>query len=145
MAFDDDLKAGHRSEDRVLDIIRKKYPEAERIEGKHSPYDIIVPERRITVEVKGDYVSQKTNNIVIEVNHPIGKQSGLLVTTADWWVHDTGKELIWIKPKRIEECITVHNFPSKDIKGRGDRHPKRVYLIPVDTYRTFAWKPYDHK
>ena len=145
MAFDDDLKAGHRSEDRVLHIIQKRYSQAKRIDGKHSPYDIIVPELGITVEVKGDYVSQKTNNIVIEVNHPIGKQSGLLVTTADWWVHDTGKELIWIKPKRIEECITVHNFPSKDIKGRGDRHPKRVYLIPVDTYRTFACTYYHYK
>jgi len=145
MSFDQDLKAGHRSEDRVLDIIRKKYPEAERIEGKHSPYDIIVPERRITVEVKGDYVSQKTGNIVVEVNHPIGTPSGLLVTTADYWVHDTGKELIWIKPQDIKDCIMVHNYQFKDIQGPGDWHAKRVYLIPVDTYRTFACTYYHYK
>ena len=145
MAFIDDLEEGHRSEDRVLDIIRKKYPEAERIEGKHSPYDIIVPERRITVEVKGDYVSQKTNNIVVEVNHPVGTPSGLLVTTADYWVHDTGKELIWIKPQDIKDCIMVHNYQLKDITGPGDWHSKRVYLVPVNTYRTFASVYYDYK
>jgi len=145
MAFIDDLEEGHRSEDRVLDIIRKKYPEAERIDGKHSPYDIMVPELGKTVEVKGDYVSQKTNNIVVEVNHPIGTPSGLLVTEADYWVHDTGKELIWIEPKRIEECITVHNFPLTDIKGPGDWHFKRVCLVPVDTYRTFATTYYHYK
>ena len=145
MPFYQDLKVGHRSEDRVLDIIRKKYPEAERIDGKHSPYDIMVPELGKTVEVKGDYVSQKTNNIVVEVNHPVGTPSGLLVTEADYWVHDTGKELIWIEPKRIVECITVHNYPLTDIKGPGDWHFKRVCLVPVDTYRTFASVYYDYK
>jgi len=145
MAFYKDLKVGHSSEDRVLDIIRKKYPKAERIDGKHSPYDIIVPELGITVEVKGDYVSQKTGNIVIEVNHPVGTPSGLLVTTADYWVHDTGKELIWIKPDDIKDCIMVHDYQWKDITGPGDRHAKRVYLIPVDTYRTFATTYYYYK
>jgi hypothetical protein len=145
MSFDQDLKAGHRSEDRVLHIIQKRYSQAKRIDGKHSPYDIIVPELGITVEVKGDYVSQKTGNIVIEVNHPIGTPSGLLVTTADYWVHDTGKELIWIKPQDIKDCIMVHNYQFKDIQGPGDWHAKRVYLIPVDTYRTFACTYYHYK
>ena len=80
MAFDQDLKAGHRSEDRVLHIIQKRYSQAKRIDGKHSPYDII-----------------------------------------------------------------VHNYQYKDIQGPGDRHAKRVYLIPVDTYRTFASVYYDYK
>ena len=145
MAFYQDLKAGHGSEERVLRIIHKRYSKAKRIEGKHSPYDIIVPERRITVEVKGDYVAQKTGNIVVEVNHPIGTPSGLLVTTANYWVHDTGKELIWITPECIEECITAHNLPLKDIKGPGDWHFKRVFLVPIDTYRTFASVYYDYK
>lgn len=145
MAFIDDLEEGHRSEDRVLHIIRKRYSEATRIEGKHSPYDIIVPELGITVEVKGDYVSQKTGNIVIEVNHPIGTPSGLLVTTADYWVHDTGKELIWIKPECIKDCIMVHNYPYRDWAAGDDRHPKRVYLVPIGIYRTFASMYYDYK
>ena len=56
MAFIDDLEEGNGSEDRVLRIIRKRYSQAKRIEGKHSPYDIMLPELGYTVEVKGDYV-----------------------------------------------------------------------------------------
>lgn len=145
MSFDKDLKKGHSSEERVLRIIQQRYPQAHRIKGKHSPYDILVPEMNITVEVKRDKKSQDTDNIVVEVNHPIGKPSGLLVTTANYWVHDTLKELIWIKPNQIKDCIMVHNYKTSDIIGPGDRHPKRVFLVPIEVYRTFASMYYDYE
>ena len=145
MSFDTDLAIGHKSEERVLRIIQRRYPEAHRIQGKHSAFDILVPELSISVEVKGDYRSQDTGNIVVEVNHPIGKPSGLLVTTADYWVHDTGKELIWIKPEKIKDCIIKHNYPYKDFTGGDDRHAKRVYLVPIEVYRTFAYMYYDYE
>ena len=145
MTFHVDLAIGHRSEDYVLSIIRRHYPNAYRIEGKHSAYDILVPELGLTVEVKGDYRSQETGNICVEVNHPIGTPSGLLVTTADYWVHDTGKELIWIKPQDIKDCIMVYNYKPRDFTAGDDRAAKRVYLIPVHIYRTFATRHYEYR
>lgn len=145
MSFKKDLAIGHKSEERVLRIIQRRYPEAYRVLGMHVAYDIFVPELSVTVEVKGDYRSQDTGNIVVEVNHPIGKPSGLLVTTADYWVHDTLKELIWIKPDKIKDCIIKHNYPYKDFTGGDDRHAKRVYLVPIEIYRTFASMYYDYE
>ena len=145
MSFDKDLKKGHSSEERVLRIIQRRYPHAYRIEGKHSAFDIWVPEMEIAVEVKGDYRSQDTGNIVVEVNHPIGKPSGLLVTTADYWVHDTGKELIWIKPEQIKDCIIKHNYPYSDWAAGDDRYAKRVYFVRIEVYRTFATMYYDYE
>ena len=145
MAFKDDWKRGRISEEFVLQYIRRRDPDAYIVEGKHSQYDINAPTLELTFEVKGDYESQRYNNIVVEVNHPIGKPSGLLVTTADYWVHDTGKELIWIKPEKIKDCIIKHNYPYKDFTGGDDRHAKRVYLVPIEVYRTFAYMYYDYE
>ena len=145
MSFKKDLEIGHKSEERVLRIIQRRYPEAYRVLGMHVEYDIFVPELSITVEVKGDYRSQDTGTIVVEVNHPIGKPSGLVVTTADYWVHDTLKELIWIKPDMIRDCIMVHNYPYRDWAAGDDRHAKRVYLVPIEVYRTFAFMYYDYE
>ena len=145
MSFDTDLAIGHRSEERVLRIIQRRYPEAYRVLGMHVEYDIFVPEMEISVEVKYDKRSLDTGNIVVEVNHPIGKPSGLLRTTADYWVHDTSKELIWIKPDKIKDCIMVYNYKPCDWAAGDDRHAKRVYLVPIEVYRTFASMYYDYE
>ena len=66
--FAHDLAIGIERELRVLRDLQSKYPDAHRIEGKHSEYDIEVP-GKFTVEVKYDPASQRTGNIVVEYYH----------------------------------------------------------------------------
>ena len=54
-------------EDEILAFVQIKYPKAHRISGSFSAYDIIVPERRHTIECKFDRMSEQTGNIAIEL------------------------------------------------------------------------------
>ena len=78
MGFQESLTSGQKSENLVLDIIKKKYPKAFLKEGYHKEYDIMIPEINKTVEVKKDFKSQYTGNVVIEVemnNRPSGLET----------------------------------------------------------------------
>ncbi len=128
-AFKKDLALGNKIEQRILAKIQKKYPSAVLIPGKFKKYDIFIPENESKVEVKVDYKSQETGNILIEL-FMFGKPSALLSTTADFWVIDTGKEILWTTPKKITECIMLNNIQSQEILGDGDSQKKIACLIP---------------
>jgi len=78
--FASDLARGIESELKVLRELQTRYPDAFKVEGKHSEYDLEVP-GKFTVEVKFDPASQRTGNIVVEYYHRV--VSGLHVSTAD--------------------------------------------------------------
>lgn len=127
--FAHDLAIGIERELKVLRDLQRKYPDARRIEGKHSEYDIEVP-GKFTVEVKYDPVSQRTGNIVVEYYHR--EVSGLHRSTADWWVFDTGEKCIWLTRAAVHQCIFNGSFQPVKIRGPGDRYPKWVFLVPVE-------------
>ena len=85
MKFEEALIDGKKSEEIVLNIVQKKYPKAFIKSGYHKEYDIEIPEIDQTIEVKKDFKSQETGNIVVEIEMN-GKPSALLTTTANWWV-----------------------------------------------------------
>lgn len=136
-AFQKDLLTGQELEQKILQTIRKKYPTAVLVPGKFKPYDIFIPEKDLKIEVKVDYKSQETGNIIIEL-HMFEKPSALLTTQADYWIIHTGKENLWIEPKRILECILLNNIHVKDILGDGDDQTKKACLIPIDLFRQYV-------
>ena len=106
MDFEKSLIIGQESEVIVLNQIKKKYPTAFIVEGYHKEYDIMIPEINQTVEVKKDFKSKHTGNIVIEMEMN-NKPSGLQTTTADWWVfHLDEKEVVWISLDKLKEMMT---------------------------------------
>lgn len=136
-AFLDDLFIGKNIEKKVLVSIRKKYPSAVLIPRKFSKYDIYVPEVEKKIEVKFDYKSQETGNILIEL-FMFNKPSALLATEADYWVIDTGKEIFWTTPKKILECILINNIRSQEIIGDGDTEIKIACLIPRKIFKKYT-------
>jgi hypothetical protein len=136
-AFQKDLLTGQQLENRVLSNIRKKYPTAVLIPGKFKPYDIFVPEKDLKIEVKADYKSKETGNIIIEVLM-YGVPSALLSTEADYWIIDTGEEQMWIKPNKIIECIILNNIKCQEILGDGDTQVKMACLIPIDIFKDYV-------
>ena len=83
--FDKDLKRGIIIEDFVLTKIQKKYPKAHRIDGQCKAFDLWIPELKQGIEVKYDPMSNKTGNIVVEVEM-FGKPSAFMTTKASHWV-----------------------------------------------------------
>ena len=138
-SFDRDLYAGQSVEDMLLEKLRKKYPQAERFEGKCKPFDIYIPETNIYLEVKSDQKSQHTGNIVIEVEM-FGKPSGLNTTKSDYWVIYTGQEWLWLRPQRIWECVSVNMLKPVQFIGKGDSTAKTAYLVPLDLLQQYKEK-----
>lgn len=117
--FKDRLRAGIEVEERVLKLIKVKYPCSTRIEGQFPDYDIWVPELHRSVEVKLDSKSIETNNVCI-------KCLDLSRTKADWWVIYNVKRYMWSTPELLKQCIKINKIDQKVINGN------RVYLIPMD-------------
>tara|TARA_B110000285_G_scaffold75087_1_gene86436 strand:- start:352 stop:783 length:432 start_codon:yes stop_codon:yes gene_type:complete len=136
-AFKKDLLIGQETENEILLSLRKKYPTAVLVPGKFKPYDIFIPEKNLKVEVKVDYKSQDTGNILIEL-FMFGKPSALLTTEADFWIIKTTTKTFWITPKKIIECIMINNIRSQSILGSGDDQKKIACLIPIDIFRKYT-------
>lgn len=128
MPFASDLAIGIEAELKILKQLQEKYPDAYKVEGKHSEFDLVVP-GQFTVEVKFDPASQRTGNIVVEYFH--GKTSGLHVSTADWWVFDTGESCIWLTRSAVHQCIISEQLHPVKIHGPHDRLSKWVFLVPL--------------
>ena len=137
MPFAHDLAIGIQAELKILQQLRRKYPDAYKVEGKHSEYDLVVP-GQFTVEVKYDPASQRTGNVVVEYYH--GKASGLHVSTADYWVFDTGERggAIWLSRAAVRQCLVSESLEPVQIRGPDDRLPKWVFLVPVETLQRYS-------
>jgi hypothetical protein len=109
-------------------LIRKKYPSASLIH-KYKGYDVWVPELDESVEVKYDPMSNKTGNIVVEIEM-FGKPSGLMSTTADYWVFHDDIDFVIMKPMYIVNCIFLNKLKFVEFVGTGDTAPKKAFLVP---------------
>jgi hypothetical protein len=135
-SFHVDLERGQVVEMKVVDILRKKYPSTSLVHA-YKGYDIWIPELNKSVEVKYDPMSNKTNNIVVEIEM-YGKPSALLATKADFWVFYDDVRFVSIKPMRIVECILVNQLQYKEFIGKGDNVSKKAFLIPKPLLFTYG-------
>ena len=126
--FERDLKRGQDIEDKVLSIIKGKYPQAHKIKGYFKDYDIYIPEIDKSVEVKSDEQSKHTGNILIEVEFD-GKPSALSTSKADFWVWWDGYGFHWFSIEHIWQCINDLGAKTRTFIGKGDTKEKKAYLI----------------
>jgi hypothetical protein len=127
--FDKDLPLGHVAENICLARIKRKYPQAYRVQGYYKGCDIVVPEMGITVEVKYDDMSQKTDRYFIETASD-GSPSGLTTTESIWWVIYDGSHLIWVATEALRDILRgewQRTFPP-----RGKDKSRTGILIPRD-------------
>ena len=135
--FEFDLFTGESSEREVLKFIQQKYPKAYKIKGYFKDYDIYVPEAEKSVEVKQDFKSEFTGNLVVEIEFN-GKPSALSTTKADYWVFVTRPHWFWITPKQICNCIRQYHYTPATFTGKGDTKPKKAYLVKINHIQEFS-------
>jgi len=131
MTFQTDLQRGLEIEERVLAILRKKYPCATLVNA-FKGYDIWIPEIDKAVEVKFDPMSKETGNIVVEIEM-YGKNSGLMATQADYWVFYDGEMFVIMPVKNIFKCIFESKLQYVEFVGNGDTRPKKAFLVNKNT------------
>lgn len=128
MSWSKDLDIGKKIERLVCSQINLKYPKAFVVEGYNKGYDIEIPEVNQTIEVKFDYMSQRTGNYMIETKYG-GEDSGITTTTATWWLQVDMDGQTWIKPESLE--YVLRDYKIIDMKGIGDSKGKSGYLLPI--------------
>ena len=137
--FEEDLKDGHNAERDVLKLLQTQYPSAVIIPGYCKEMDIYVPEKHKRYEVKQDFKSEHTGNIVVEIGM-YGKPSALMTSQADTWVFVTPNQYAFIKRDRIKDCIIENNLQYKTFVGNGDTEAKNAYLIKKELLFDYAYK-----
>lgn len=127
-SFNKDLERGKKIEIEILMEVKKKYNDAYLVEGYCKDWDIYIPSLDEGVEVKYDPMSQKTGNLVVEIEYN-DKPSALSTTKAYRWVFHTGKEVITTTPFNIKKAIHDNRLNPVKFCGPGDPHYKTAYLI----------------
>ena len=134
-----DLERGVAVENKVIGMIREKYPCACRILGDFKDYDIWIPEISAGVEVKYDVRSKETNNFVIEIESR-DSLSGLMTTKAKFWVLYDDKTFCVIKPSEIIKCIILNKLTYSEFFCSGDNFKKKAFLIKKEMLSKYASK-----
>jgi hypothetical protein len=73
-------------------------------------------------------MSNQTGNIVVEIEM-FGKPSGLMSTTADYWVFYDDHDFVIMKPMDIVNCIFINKLEFREFVGTGDTASKKAFLI----------------
>ena len=137
--FHADLERGVAVENKVIGMIREKYPCACRILGDFKDYDIWIPEISAGIEVKYDPRSNETNNFVIEIESR-DSPSGLMTTKAKFWVLYDDKAFCVIKPSEIIKCIFLNKLTYSEFFCSGDNFKKKAFLIKKEMLSKYASK-----
>ena len=128
--FGEDIILGEETEYNILGMIKKKYPNAYKIQGEFKAYDIYVPEKDIKIEVKRDKGSNKTNNYFIEC-YCNEQASGILSTEADYWVIYDENKYIWIDKNVLWDLCQNRGKKWKGMTEGGCSEVE-AYLVPQD-------------
>jgi len=135
--FDTSLSVGKLREAEIIAFFQSQGHKPIPIPGKFSGFDFFLANTKQGYEVKQDWKAHYSGNLVVEVEM-YGKRSGLMATTADWWIFDTKDEFIFITPKQLKDLIVEQNPPLRQFTGKGDTQPKKAYLIPVQRIKNYA-------
>jgi signal transduction histidine kinase len=93
------------------------------------------------VEVKADRWTQRTGNLAIEYNCS-GKDSGILVTKADYWLHfcvnDGDKPTVYKIPINDLKKIITEGYRTHQLRNKTKA---LVYLVPQERVAEYEVRP----
>ena len=116
--FKEDIIVGEEAEKMVLKMVQKKYPEAFKVQGNFKYYDIFVPEKNISIEVKRDIGSNESDNYFIEYKCN-GYKSGIFASRSDYYVIFDENRFIWIRTDKLRSISGLFGRKWKGIPNGG--------------------------
>jgi hypothetical protein len=132
MGFNEDFPKGEKAEKLVRDYLMERQGAVRvfQMSLEYPEFDLvsIFPKGKIrTVEVKYDPMESKTGNIAIEYMHR-GYFSGILVSSADWYVIVLKRVLLCMKKRDLFYFLRENRFEERD--WQGDK--SQIILVPSD-------------
>ena len=83
-----------------------------------------------TIEVKTDFIAEKTGNIAVEFES-WGKPSGIATTSARHWVFVIPNKIaIFVETNRLKE-LARHFYQEGKVTIGGDLNKSKMVLIPI--------------
>jgi len=140
MEYPKSKKVGDIGEEEILKKILPKYPKAfiDDIGKANSKWDIYIPEIGEGIEVKIDFKSNYSHNILIETEFD-GRPSALSLTEAKYWVIITGYRYIWITPLQIYRFLELHPYFGRVfLTGKGDNVSKIAHLPTQEKFLQYV-------
>lgn len=128
MAFKKDFSLGKKGENLVLNLFKKHGLDTELNTNKETRKDFDlttkVGRKKVTVEIKYDWLAQKTNNLAFEYyNTNKDEASGIDCTKAILWIQiilDNNFPTIWMTSvKKLKDYIKKHK-PLRVVENAGD-------------------------
>ena len=119
-SWEESLKIGEKFEKFVMDDIKTKLRInvlKNKDETKYKLFDLIVKNGK-TIECKCDEKAEKSKNLCIET-HCKCNESGILTTTADFWMITDNVKGFLIKTSELKKCINEGHtslYPEKPTK-----------------------------
>jgi hypothetical protein len=132
--FDKDLQESLKDNDLICNLLSKiGMTSFEICDTKDYDIKFINPKdnQTYTIEIKHDYLYNKTGNIAIEYVSRY-KQSGISTSKADIWCYILGNEAYMITKNKLVNFIKNNSF--KKVSG-GDNQTSELYLIPVKKFK----------
>jgi len=157
--WDKQLASGEGAEDAFVSLLRRLSPipmsdvDIQPSHGKQSEWDVTATfgDKDVRFEVKNDLRSSETGNIAIEwgnINNGEFRETGLLVTTSDWWIHRVYRSgLGWVfYASRIDTLRTLLLWningklrPSPIAEKDGIYHKRKTTLQTTDKGNLPTW------
>lgn len=135
--FNKDLVEGEEGEKFVIKYLEKYWGGKFLSDNKTNSHDVEIefPSSTQIFEIKTDVYPKDTGNIFVEFESR-GKDSGIVVTKADWFVtyFKHLKEIWFIETNKLRELINENNFYQTSKSG-DEGSNTRGYLIRRKQYK----------
>lgn len=139
--FEKDYKEALVVEKEAAAKIRSYFTGAESIEfNNDSDYDIlaVIRSEDVTFEVKNELKVNETGNVAIEY-FSRGKDSGIRVTKADYWVEKIKGDFLLMRTRELKQKIKDEQYD--DMKSGGDPGSGTCfYLVKEARFRSWCEK-----
>jgi len=129
---------GHKAELKVLEHCKQIDPDSRLIEGKFKDYDLIMPNRHITVEIKKDVMAKDTGNYAIEFRCN-GNPSGISATKALYWVIVDEGQMLWFLTGSLKNFLKANWKYLKKVKGGDDNSSEMILVKKEDLKNLETW------
>ena len=124
----------------LYNIIHIDYPNAYKIKGKCTEYDLWIPELESGIEIKYDFEARKTNNLFFEFEHN-NKASGIKATDSDIWIHYDGTWLFFFKTNELKRMIEENNpYITENRHDRNSNVLTKGYLIDKEICEKYTYR-----
>jgi hypothetical protein len=151
MGFKRDFSLGKKGEKAVLNLLKKCGVQLEENTDtkKRKDYDLVgkIGTKKVTVEVKLDWMCADTGNLAIEYhNSRKDEPSGIDATKAKIWAHvilDSGNPTIWVTSTKTLKSYITNNKPKRIVQRAGDGNAS-LYLYQDDIILPAIFKRIDN-